>query len=357
MPNELGWRSLFGAAYFEDAIKLRPNLTFQAGLRYEFTTGWNEESGRASNYLTGFERRLDHHSASGQFRVHPKQCDTPAGPTGGPGVGCFWEREDCRARRLRHVLFADRRLEFPAQLDPALQRIRFFDRIASFAGPNYTGRASGARHHLCAAGSAAQRQDADRSGMEFYGGAAAEPRIRCCAWPMSGRSDITASLSVDPNTIPAQICSSATAVPRAGSLPAASLANIPHIVPEGAQYIPGPGAVRPESQSGCGILLVHRRQQQLQRAANRREPSLQPRPAVPRELHLVEGSGHEFGAHRRAGQQPSANDSGTATICTATGDRRRTTSLTKPAFRVLTSCRSARAERGPTISAALETAW
>ncbi len=39
-------------AYFEDAIKLRPNLTFQAGLRYEFTTGWNEESGRAANYLT-----------------------------------------------------------------------------------------------------------------------------------------------------------------------------------------------------------------------------------------------------------------------------------------------------------------
>ena len=26
-PNELGWRSLFGAWYFEDAIKLRPNLT------------------------------------------------------------------------------------------------------------------------------------------------------------------------------------------------------------------------------------------------------------------------------------------------------------------------------------------
>ncbi len=51
-PNELGWRSLFGAAYFEDSIKLRPNLTFQAGLRYEFTTGWNEESGRASNYIT-----------------------------------------------------------------------------------------------------------------------------------------------------------------------------------------------------------------------------------------------------------------------------------------------------------------
>jgi hypothetical protein len=51
-PNELGWRSLFGAWYVEDAIRLRPNLTLQLGLRHEFTTGWNEVSGRAANYIT-----------------------------------------------------------------------------------------------------------------------------------------------------------------------------------------------------------------------------------------------------------------------------------------------------------------
>ena len=51
--NALGWRSLFGAWYVQDSIKLRRNLTFQAGLRDEFTTGWNEKSGRASNYITG----------------------------------------------------------------------------------------------------------------------------------------------------------------------------------------------------------------------------------------------------------------------------------------------------------------
>src|SRR5205814_1307404 len=50
--NELGWRSLFGAWYVQDAIKLRRNLTVQAGLRQEFTTGWNELSGRAANYIT-----------------------------------------------------------------------------------------------------------------------------------------------------------------------------------------------------------------------------------------------------------------------------------------------------------------
>jgi hypothetical protein len=50
--NELGWRSLFGAWYIEDAIKLRPNLTVRVGLRHEFTTGWNEPWGRAANYIS-----------------------------------------------------------------------------------------------------------------------------------------------------------------------------------------------------------------------------------------------------------------------------------------------------------------
>ncbi len=51
--NELGWRSLFGAFYAEDIIKLHPRLTVRLGLRDEFTTGWNEVSGRAANYITG----------------------------------------------------------------------------------------------------------------------------------------------------------------------------------------------------------------------------------------------------------------------------------------------------------------
>jgi len=48
----LGFRSLFGAWYVDDTIKLRRNLTVQLGLRHEFTNGWNEVAGRASNYIT-----------------------------------------------------------------------------------------------------------------------------------------------------------------------------------------------------------------------------------------------------------------------------------------------------------------
>ncbi len=50
-PNELGWRSLFGAWYVQDTIRLRPHLTLELGIRHEFTTGWNEISGRAANYI------------------------------------------------------------------------------------------------------------------------------------------------------------------------------------------------------------------------------------------------------------------------------------------------------------------
>jgi len=51
--NELGWRSWFGAWYAEDVMKLLPRLTLRVGVRDEFTTGWNEVSGRAANYVTG----------------------------------------------------------------------------------------------------------------------------------------------------------------------------------------------------------------------------------------------------------------------------------------------------------------
>jgi hypothetical protein len=46
----LGWRSLEGAFFVEDAIKLKPNLELRLGFRGESTNGWNESQGRASNY-------------------------------------------------------------------------------------------------------------------------------------------------------------------------------------------------------------------------------------------------------------------------------------------------------------------
>jgi hypothetical protein len=49
-PTPLNWRSLFGAFHAEDVIRVRRNLTLSLGFRDEFSTGWNEANGRASNY-------------------------------------------------------------------------------------------------------------------------------------------------------------------------------------------------------------------------------------------------------------------------------------------------------------------
>ena len=89
VPNhtELGWRSLFGAWYVQDQIKIRRNLTFQAGLRYEFTTGWNEVFGRAANYIT---------DSNGVLLTNPRVADSVFTKNNathllGPRVGLAWD--------------------------------------------------------------------------------------------------------------------------------------------------------------------------------------------------------------------------------------------------------------------------
>jgi hypothetical protein len=50
-PTEMNWRSLLGAWYAQDTIRINPRLTVTLGFRDEFTTGWNEAHGRAANYI------------------------------------------------------------------------------------------------------------------------------------------------------------------------------------------------------------------------------------------------------------------------------------------------------------------
>ncbi len=50
-PTPLSWRSVEGAGFVQDAIKLRKNLDLRVGFRFESTNGWNEAHDRASNYV------------------------------------------------------------------------------------------------------------------------------------------------------------------------------------------------------------------------------------------------------------------------------------------------------------------
>jgi hypothetical protein len=62
-PTEMNWRSLFGAWYAQDVIRLTPKLTLSLGFRDEFSTGWNEAHGRAANYT------FNNHVISDQPRI------------------------------------------------------------------------------------------------------------------------------------------------------------------------------------------------------------------------------------------------------------------------------------------------
>ncbi len=50
-PTEMNWRSLLGAWYLQDVIRVAPKLSVSLGFRDEFTTGWNEAHGRASTFV------------------------------------------------------------------------------------------------------------------------------------------------------------------------------------------------------------------------------------------------------------------------------------------------------------------
>src|SRR5207249_6403334 len=50
-PLPVGFRSTESAWYFQDEMKLRSNLTLRLGLRHEMTNGWNEVTGRCTNYV------------------------------------------------------------------------------------------------------------------------------------------------------------------------------------------------------------------------------------------------------------------------------------------------------------------
>lgn len=52
-PVELLFRTLQGAWYVQDELKLGAGLTANIGLRHEFTNGWKEANGRTSNFVQG----------------------------------------------------------------------------------------------------------------------------------------------------------------------------------------------------------------------------------------------------------------------------------------------------------------
>ncbi len=257
--TELGWRSLFGAWYAEDSIRVRPNLTVHLGIRHEFTTGWNEGFGRASNYL------LD---SSNVLITNPRVANSVYTQNNAkwlfsPRIGLAWDvfgngRTAVRAGFGTYYSLIDDLAFLLNSLPPYNGALTFSGPLSSIVPitPGVPDPPS------CSATLSTGCATYAPQGIQAN---AKTPTVE--EWNLSVEQEIASNtafrvtyvgshgyhgfLSIDPNSIPAQICSNAAGCKAGGTaFTAATLANAP-TVPTGTEYIPV--GLRPNSFLGAGF--------------------------------------------------------------------------------------------------------
>ncbi|HEX4279011.1 MAG TPA: carboxypeptidase regulatory-like domain-containing protein [Bryobacteraceae bacterium] len=253
-PNELGWRSLFGASYVQDTIRLRRNLTIDLGLRDEFTTGWNEPSGRAANYVT---------DSSGVLLTTPTTSSSLFAKNNAkkllaPRVGLAWDpygngKTSIRAGFGTYYSLIDDLSFLMNSLPPA-------NGSASYAGallpllpvtPGVLPPPScgpGVPTPCTTFAPQGVQADAKTPTVEEWNLRLEQQLSESTVLRVSyvGSHGYHGFVSLDPNSIPAQICQSAAGCASGGN--GATKGN----VPQGAQYIPVQ-ATRPNPYLGAGF--------------------------------------------------------------------------------------------------------
>jgi hypothetical protein len=239
-PTELGWRSLLGAWYVEDTIKAGRRLTLRLGLRDEFSTGWNEAFGRAANYLTNSEGVLVTNTrvASSTFTQNNAKWLLS------PRVGLAWDPFG-NGKTAVHAGFGSYYTLIDA-LSFLLNAIPPYNGTLSFAGVPLTSIVPivpGAQElPSCGPGVSAPCAIYAPQGVQSN---AKTPTVE--EWNFGIEQQLGSSsilrlvysgsfadhelLSIDPNTIPAQICSQASCI-------SGGVGQARGSVAEGAQYIP-----------------------------------------------------------------------------------------------------------------------
>lgn len=253
--NELGWRSLFGAGYVQDAIRLRPNLTVQLGLRYEFTTGWNEVFGRAANYFT---------DSNGVLLTNPHvggsaYTDNNATKLFGPRIGLAWDpfhngKTSIRAGYGTYYSLIDDLAFLLNSLPPYNGAITSSGSLFSIT-PVIPGAAvppscgPGVPSPCTTYAPQGVQQNAKTPTVQEWNFSIEQQLTSNMAVRLAyvGSFGIHGLLSVDPNSIPATVCASATCTAGGTATAAASQSK----VTQGQQYIPL--GSRPNPYLGAGF--------------------------------------------------------------------------------------------------------
>ncbi len=320
MPNhaELGWRSLFGAWYVQDAIRLRPNLTLQVGLRQEFTTGWNEVSGRASNYITGpggvlltaplvGDSVYTQNNAKHLFSPRVGLAWDPFGnqkTAVRAGFGTYYSLIDVLTFLVNSLPPYNGSASFTGSL-PAILPITPNVPVPPSCGPGVlTGCTIYAPQGI--------QQDAKTPTVEEWNISVEQQLSRNMALRVAyvGSHGYHGLLSVDPNTIPPQICGNTNGCTAGG------IGTTKPTVPQGTLYVPVQTAPagcavcsgRPNPYLAAGFFWFTEGNTSYNALASGLHAPPQQGFAVSRQLHVVEESGYEFGTDCRPGLESTAND-------------------------------------------------
>jgi hypothetical protein len=260
LHTELGWRTLFGAWYIEDSIRVRHNLTLEAGLRQEFTTGWNEAQGRAANYVTNAQGVL----VTTPIVGNSAYTGNNAIRLFSPRVGLAWDvfgtgKTAVRAGYGMYYSLIDDLAFLMNSLTPYNGSASFANTsLFSISGFPFTPGV--APPPSCGPGIPSPCTIFSPQGIQAN---AKTPAVQ--EWNLTveqqlshntslrvayvGSFGVHEMLSVDPNTIPAQICGSATCSSGGNGSAKGS-------VLQGAQYIPGPGTKRPNPFLSAGFFWL-----------------------------------------------------------------------------------------------------
>jgi hypothetical protein len=238
----------------EDTIRLRHNLTVNVGLRHEFTTGWNEESGRAANYVTDSSGVLVTTPVVSSSAFTQNNATKLFGPRIGlawdvfgngktsirTGYGTYYSLIDDLSFQLNSVPPANGSASYSGALLPLLPVTPGVQPPQS-CGP-------GVPTPCTTYAPVGIQPDAKTPTVEEWNFRVEQQLTENTALRVAyvGSHGYHGMVSVDPNSIPSEICQSAAGCTSGGNGTARGT------VPEGAPYIPVQ-STRPNQYLGAGF--------------------------------------------------------------------------------------------------------
>jgi hypothetical protein len=245
-PNELGWRSVFGAWFVQDTMRLRRNLTLELGLRHEFTTGWNEVAGRAANYVTDSNGVLQTAPVVGSSEFTQNNAKKLFGPRAGLAWDVFGTgRTSVRAGFGTYYSLIDDLAFLINSLPPYNGAASYSNVSLPSILPIVPGVPPGPGTVFAPQGIQpnAKTPTVEEWSLRVEQQLTSNMALRVGYVGSFGFHGLT---SVDPNTIPAQICALA-----AGCVSGGTPGTTKGLVPMGGQYIPV--ATRPNPNLSAGF--------------------------------------------------------------------------------------------------------